>query len=197
MAQLIRFCRDEVTIAVAPPRFLRHFLVENCSVEKRTTLPMAKALRHPSATLPSCGLVCVDFDFSKDLHESVVNIQPLFGTAVVRRPASKKRRDMKAQRREQQALEARRRAGGGEDEDEAAALARDLTAAAEVGLWDSTGPAAAAVPVFSFPSCAQLRPEHPGPLSSSELLPSSLFSLLFVSLSLSLSAFLSLPFLIF
>jgi hypothetical protein len=53
------------------------------AVASAAPLPnLVKTLASPAADIPRCGVLCVDFDFGRNLKDCVVNIEPMFGTQV-------------------------------------------------------------------------------------------------------------------
>lgn len=71
--QMFRSLRDEVSICVVGGKILRHLLLDAC-VNKN----LVAGLKSPNSNFSRCCVVCADFDFTRDMHGSLIDMHFLF-----------------------------------------------------------------------------------------------------------------------
>jgi hypothetical protein len=75
---MFRSLRDEVSICVVGGKILRHLLRDACGNEA-----LVEPLKAPNSNFSRCCVVCADFDFTRDLHSSLIDMKLLFGGKVI------------------------------------------------------------------------------------------------------------------
>lgn len=71
--QMFRSLRDEVSICVVGGKILRHLLLDAC-----TNKELVAGLQSPNTNFTRCCVVCADFDFTRDIHSSLIDMHLLF-----------------------------------------------------------------------------------------------------------------------
>jgi len=85
--QMLRTMRDEVAICAVGGKFLRYLLRDACE-----SSDIVEGLRPANANFSRCCVVCADFDFTKDLHRSLIDLTFMFDGEIVMRQLNTKLR---------------------------------------------------------------------------------------------------------